>query len=423
MTGLGICVPEFSLSNEEIEKGMPWLDTSSRWIEEHTGIRRRHIADSNQHATDLGFRAAQEALRLSGLQPEDIDLVLLATNTSKYIYPAGAARIQQAFGEDEHGRLRMFKAGALDIQQGCASFLGGMSIANGLIRSGMHKNILLVGADVASRMVDWTDRDAILLGDGATAAILTGTEPTNELEMPTLEILGHFMRTDPRIADAISQCGPLNTANHPSDHMNRELDLSEGSPTPRQQLYGSDFFGSMDDERHRFFRMDGRQVYRFVKRTLPRQGYLEVLRDAGLLCEAPSELGLDQIESLEDVTDRDQRNEIVAFLSSKIDLFVPHGANLSLNEELAEQMRIPNERMYITLNKYGNTSAASVGLSLYEALRHESRYTTITKRNARDEVRTGGREVVVPTLDAGQTALLLSFGTGASWNYVAIRRP
>lgn len=394
---------------------MPWLDTSAQWIAEHTGIRRRHVAAKDQHATDLGFRAAQEALRHSGLAPEDIDLILLATNTSQFVYPAGAARIQAAFGEDSHGRLRMRRAGALDIQQGCASFLGGIVLAEGLLRGGTFSNILVVGADVASRMVDWRDRDAILLGDAGTAAVLSNVAPTNG-DGRTLEILGHFMRTEPRMADAITQRGPLNAANNPIDH------IKNGGPGPDHALYRTDFFGSTSNGDHRFFRMDGRKVFRFVKGTVPRTGYLQALRHAGLLDNAPPSLGLDELPSLDEVGDRERRAEIAKYLSSTFDLFVPHGANLALNQELAEEMGIPFDRMYITLQKYGNTSAASVGVSLYESMRQEAHFTTLTKRDVRGRATVVGRETTVRKLEPGQTALLVSFGTGATWNYVLARR-
>ena len=246
-------------------------------------------------------------------------------------------------------RDRMRNATALDLQQGCASFLGGIVLAHGMIRGDIFRNVLVVGADVSTRMLDWTNRDSILLGDAGTAAVLSGDDPPGDLDAPVLEILGHFMRTDPTMADAISQKGPLNIANNAVDHLGKELRIEEGGPAPRAQLYGADFFGSTSDEEHRFFQMDGRKVYRFVKRILPRQGYLEVQRSAGLLRNAPAGLGLDDIQSLEDVEDRSQRMEIFKFLASNIDLFVPHGANLALNQELAEEMGIPFEKMYITL--------------------------------------------------------------------------
>ena len=420
LCGLGIYLPERCLSNAEIEQGMPWLKTSARWIEEHTGIRQRHVADKSQHATDLGYLAAKEAMEYSGIEPEKIDLILLATNTSRFVYPAGSARIQEAFGCDELGRVRMRNAGALDLQQGCSSFIGGIGLAFGLIRGGTFQNILVVGADVATRMVDWTDRDSILLGDAAAACVLTGDSSYHDFRWPALEILSHFMRTDPQHADAITQRGVLNVANYPIDYLGVQLDSEKGPLRP--QLYPEPFFGDMANGGHRFFSMDGRQVYRFVKGLVPRLGYLETLRRADLLGDAPQELGLDKLVSLTDAKDRAFRKEIVAYLQTKVDLFIPHSANLSLNQEIAEEMGIPLERMYVTLHKYANTSAASVGLSLYESLRHGTRYTTLTKRDGKGKVKVPCREVAVSALERGQTVLLLSFGAGNSWNYVMGRR-
>lgn len=417
LRGLGVYLPEAVLTNEQIEAGMPWLRTSAQWIAEHTGIRRRLVARKDQHATDLGYLAATEAVRHAQIDPSDIDLILLATNTSEYVYPSGAVRIQQAFGTNGDGILRIHRAGALDLQQGCSSFIGGIGMAAGLLRSRSYQNILVIGADVATRMVDWTDRDSILLGDAAAACVLTAGDKPSGLDFPVLEVLGHFMRTDPTMADAIFQRGVLNTDNHPFDYLDRDLDPSQDA---RRQMYGESYFGTPTDLGHRFFAMDGRKVYRFVKRIVPRQGYLEVLRRSGLLDDEVDLLH--SVASVDDIKDRDQRRAVCELLASKIDMFIPHSANLSLNQELAEEMQIPLEQMYVTLHKYGNTSAASVGLSLYEALRHEADYTTLTKRDGKGEIKVAGRQVVVPKLTSNQIALLLSFGAGNSWNYVVVRR-
>ena len=418
--GLGVYLPEAKLSNEELEQGMPWLKTSSQWIREHTGIRERHVAAKDEHACDLGFKAAVEALELAHMQPEDIDLVLLATNTSSYVYPAGAARIQHAFGADEQGRLRMRRAGALDLQQGCSSWIGSLGMASAMIRGGQFENVLCIGADVATRMVDWTSRDAILLGDAACACVLTGDESRQDFAMPAFEVLGHFMRTDPMQAEAIRQPGVLRVSNNPLDHLGKNLDVEAGHL--REQLYGSGFYPDLTKDEPPFFQMNGRQVYRFVKRVVPRQGFLEVLRDSGLLGDAPADLGLSGIDSLDEIKDRAERARLGAWLSSKVDLFVPHSANLSLNQEVADELGIPFERMYVTLQKYANTSAASVGLSLYEALRQPSEYATLTKRDGRGEIKVPSEDIVTPMISENQVALLLSFGAGNSWNYLVTRR-
>ena len=422
MRGLGVSIPERCLTNEALEKGMPWLRTSAQWISEHTGILQRHVADADKWATDLGYEAAAEALKNSGLKPDEIDFVLFATNTNPQIYPAGAARIQGRFGKDEKGRLKMRRAGALDLQMGCASWLGAIGIAMGLIRGGTFANILVVGADVATRMVDWSDRDAILLGDAGTACVLSrDPRPDGVSDLPQLEMLSFFSRTDPLTADAIYQKGPLNPSNDPFNFLGRDLPVDLDPLKARKALYPPEFFGGPEEDRMQFFKMDGRKVYRFVRGTVPREGYLEVLRDAGLLGDAPEELGLDSIRGLDEVREKDRRAAIANYLSSKIDCFVPHSANLSLNQELAEGMKIPFENMYITLHKYGNTSAASVGLSLYEGFRQEGRYHTLTKRDGKGEIKVPSREIVVKKLAPGMNCLLLSFGAGNSWNSLMAR--
>ena len=415
--GLGVYLPPMSLTNEQIEKGMPWLKTNARWIAEHTGIRARRIADPDQLATDLGYLAAKQTFELSGFEPEEIDLILLATNTAHWVYPAGAGHIAVAFGKGDDGRMRMHQAGALDVQQGCASFIGAVGMAAAMVRGGGFRNVLVIGADVVTRMVDWTERDAILLGDAATSCIVSAEEPRAAAETPSFKVLGHFMRTDGERSDVIQQRGVLNVNNHPLTFLDKHPPQEE-----IPELYGEGFFGSNKPGERRFFEMDGRQVYRFVTGTVPREGYLEVLRRSGLLEDAPEGLGLDEIDSLEQVRSRGQRREIAQYLATKVDMFVPHSANLSLNQELANEMGIPFERMYVTLHKYGNTSAASVGISLYEALRQESRYLTLTKRDGRGEIKVPSREVVVPPIEPGQRALLLSFGAGKSWNYLMVER-
>lgn len=418
MRGLGIYLPDSSLTNEEIEAGMPWLKTSAQWIAEHTGIRKRHVARKDQTAVDIGLLAAREAVQLADVDPATIDLVLLATNTSEQVYPAGAGLIQQGFGTDAAGHLVMRNAGALDIQQGCASFLGAIGMATGMLRGGHFERILVVGADVATRMVDWTDRNAILLGDAAAAVVLEAApQAPSGLKVAPIELLAHFMRTDATKSWAISQLGVLNNANDPFDHLGRDVQPGEDV---RAQLYGPDYFGSLHDEGHRFFRMEGRQVYRFAKGIVARQGYLEVLRKAGLLPDLPERF--EDVVSVDDVKERGLRAELCDYLASKVDMLIPHSANLSLNQEIADEMRVPWELMYVTLNKYGNTSAASVGLSLYEALRQESCYTSLTKRDGAGNIKVQGREIRVPPIAEGQVAVLLSFGAGNSWNYLAIRR-
>ena len=405
ITGLGIGVPERVLSNEQIEGDMPWLETSADWIREHTGIRQRHVAAPGQNATDLGYVAAVEALEHAGCPPQDIDLVVFATNTAHFVYPAGAALIQERFranaGNGEP--CAMSRASALDVQQGCASFVGAIAIGTAMIRGGDCQRVLVIGADVASRMVDWTDRSAVLLGDGAAACVLSREVPKPRGGLPALEVLATFMRTVPD-PDSISQRGVLDSRNDPFQHI--EYAATIPGRVTRESLYARLAKPDSDAERHRHFRMDGPKVYRFVRRTVATIGYVEVLQRAGLLPDCPT-LG--------------SSGDLVERAAQVVDRFVPHGANMFLNQELADQMRIPYENMAITLPEYGNTSAASVGLTLHSLLRGPVEYGTVAKRGPNGSVTIPERAVRVDPLRPGHVALLLSFGAGASWNYVVTR--
>lgn len=401
MTGLGICVPDRVLSNEQIEKGMPWLDTSADWIREHTGIRQRHVAEPDQHVSDLGYGAAREALEQARCEPGEIDLVLLATNTAHFVYPAGAALIQGRFREPGSGS--MSHAGALDLQQGCASFVGAIALASGLLRGGEFRRILVVGADIGTRMVDWSERNAVLLGDGATACVLSRDPPEPGGALPALEVLASFLRTSPD-PESIQQRGVLDVRNDPFQHIAHAQTLR--GPVDRERLYARLAEHGSEAERYRHFHMDGSKVYRFVRRTVAASGFLEVMERAGLLPEASAG------ESTE------ARRERAA---GRVDRFVSHGANMFLNQELADQLGIPYERMALTLPEFANTSAASVGLTLHRLMRGPVSYGTIAKRDPTGAVTVPERTISVPPLASGHVALLLSFGAGTSWNYVVTR--
>ncbi|MBX3463170.1 MAG: hypothetical protein KF830_08360 [Planctomycetes bacterium] len=275
LTAVAAELPRRRLSNEEIVAGMPWLDTSAEWIAEHTGILARHVVDPEEHATDLGLRAARRSLERSGLAAADTDLILLATNTAPFVYPAGAALIQG--GLARHG-LAMPRAAALDLQQGCASFVAGIVLGAAMVQSGQCRQVLVVGADIATRMLDWTDRSSVLLGDGATACFVTDRPPAGPTASPSLQILGSFLRTVPD-AESIYQRSGLDPRNDPFAHMAFAAQLP--APPTRERLLGRLGAGAPDLDH--YFHMDGRKVYRFVRRTVPGTGFYEVLQRAGLV--------------------------------------------------------------------------------------------------------------------------------------------
>ncbi|MBI3306260.1 MAG: ketoacyl-ACP synthase III [Candidatus Omnitrophica bacterium] len=162
ISGLGAYIPEKILTNLDLEK---MVDTTDEWIQTRTGIRERHIAAKGQSASDLGVRAAEEALRNAKLKPEDLDLIIVATITPDMLFPSTACYIQHKLGA---------KCGAFDMAAACSGFTYALSVADAFIRSGQYKNILVVGSEVLSGFIDWTDRSTcVLFGDGAGAAVVS----------------------------------------------------------------------------------------------------------------------------------------------------------------------------------------------------------------------------------------------------------
>ena len=166
ITGTGSYLPEKVLTNADLEK---MVDTDDEWIVTRTGIRERHVAADGEATSDLAFHASVEALDSAGLAPEEIDLIIVATTTPDYPFPSTASLLQ--------ARLGAYKAAAFDIQAVCTGFVYALSTADQFIRSGMYKKVLVVGAEVLSSLMDWSDRSTcILFGDGAGAVVLEADE-------------------------------------------------------------------------------------------------------------------------------------------------------------------------------------------------------------------------------------------------------
>lgn len=166
IVGTGSYLPERVLTNQDLEQT---LDTSDEWIVSRTGIRERHIAGEDEYTSDLATKAAQRALDMAGLRASDIDLILVATVTGDFSWPATACLVQSQLGAD--------KAFAFDLSAACSGFVYGLATADSYIRSGQARRVLVIGAEIFSRIVDWEDRSTcILFGDGAGAVVLEGCE-------------------------------------------------------------------------------------------------------------------------------------------------------------------------------------------------------------------------------------------------------
>lgn len=316
----GSYLPEKILSNYDLEK---MVDTSDEWIIERTGIKERRIADEGQAASDLAFEASKTALKKAGLKAEDIDLIIVATVTGDMPFPSTACFLQ--------GKLGAVNAAGFDVNAACSGFLYGLYIADGFIKSGMHKKVLVVGTEVLSKITDWDDRaTCVIFGDGAGAVIVG---PTDE----DRGIISAHINSDGRMWDFIHIPGG-------------------GSKNPAS-------VESLEQRLH-YIKMKGNETFKVAVRTL-------------------EELGVKTLEE----------NNLD---SAKLSLLVPHQANLRIIQATADRLKLPIDKVFINLDKYGNTSAASIPIALDEAV-------------------TSGR------INAGDYVLLEAFGGGLTWASALIK--
>lgn len=200
--GTGRYLPEKIVTNADLEKT---LDTSDQWIQERTGIKQRHVAAEGQYTSDLAYEASLKALKASGLNKKDIDLIVVGTTTPDLVFPSTACLLQSKLG--------MKKIGAMDVNAACSGFIYALSVADNYIKAGTHKNVLVVGAETLTRIVNWQDRTtAVLFGDGAGAAVLTASEEPG--------ILSTHVHATGNYADL------LKTNVGPSVGMNEEIAIS-----------------------------------------------------------------------------------------------------------------------------------------------------------------------------------------------------
>ncbi len=305
ITGWGKALPARRLTNADLEK---IVDTADEWIVSRTGIRERRIVSDDETTDSLGAAAAREALATANVAPEAVDMVIAASCTPESLFPSIANRIQQ--------RLGLARAAALDINQACAGFIHGLAVAQGLIVSGQYRTILIVGAEVLTRHVDWTDRaTCVLFGDAAGAVLLQASARPG---------------------------GPL------------AFDLgSDGG--------GGDLLTLPTDGK---LFMNGREVYRFAVTAMTASLAAAIEK---------ADVPLDDI-----------------------DLLIPHQANIRIIQSAAQTLQIPLAKVFTNVEKYGNTSAASIPVALCEALEE-------------------GR------IQPGDTLAMVAFGAGLAWGATVMR--
>jgi 3-oxoacyl-[acyl-carrier-protein] synthase-3 len=287
LIGTGSYLPGAPVSNDDL--AARGIDTNDEWIVTRTGIRSRHLAEPGTTSSDLGLIAAQRALEMAGIPASELDLIVVATSTPDFIFPSTACLIQSRLGNKG--------AAAFDVQAVCAGFTYALGIAEKFIRSGSHKKALVIGAEVFSRILDWTDRGTcVLFGDGAGAVVLEASDKPG--------ILATAMHADG------SQSGILNVPG---------------------QICGGLVTGDP------FLRMDGQAVFKFAVRVLA-----DIAQE---VC---------QIASLQ---------------TSDIDWLIPHQANIRIIDATGKKLGVDRNKVIVTVDRHGNTSAASVPLALDEAVR------------------------------------------------------
>ena len=291
ITGTGSFLPPRRLSNQDLARDLAakGVETSHEWIVERTGIEARHFADAGVYSSDLALEASRNALQAAGLEPSDIDLIIVATSTPDMVFPSTACILQNKLGANG--------CPAFDVQAVCSGFIYALTVADAMIKTGAAKRALVVGAEVFSRILDFTDRTTcVLFGDGAGAVVLEASD--------TPGILASDLHADGK------HVGILCVPGH----------VSGG------QVVGSPLL-----------RMDGQAVFKLAV------GLLDAAARATL-----SKAGVD---------------------ATAIDWLIPHQANLRIMQSTAKKLKLPMDKVIITVDQHGNTSAASIPLALDAGVR------------------------------------------------------
>lgn len=314
--GVGHYLPERVVPNAEFED---IVDTSAEWIQSRSGIERRHFAAEGETTSQMATHAARAALANAGLEPDDIDAIVVATSTADLTFPSAATMVQASLG--------MTGGFAFDVQAVCAGFVYGLANANALIVSGQAKRVLVIGAETFSRILDWTDRTTcVLFGDGAGALILEAQDGNGTSE--DRGILSIDLHSDGRHRDILYVDGGVSTGS--SGHL----------------------------------KMEGREVFRHAVEKLAETAHTAL--------------------------------EKIGYGGDDVDWIVPHQANLRIIRATAQKMGVPMDRVVVTVQDHGNTSAASIPLALSVGAEREQ-------------------------IREGQLVVTEAIGGGLAWGSVVIR--
>lgn len=321
IAGTGSYLPERVLTNSDLEK---MVNTSDEWIQTRTGVHERRLVSDGEASSDLAESAARAALENAGLSAAKLDLIIVATITPERLFPATACVVQHRLGASD--------AAAFDLNAACSGFIYGLNIAEQYIRTGSYKNILLIGSETVSRVVDWSDRNTcVLFGDGAGAVVIQAGDDNCR------GIIDTKLYTDGSLADVLVI--PAGGSKLPASHE------------------------TIDKKLH-YLQMKGNELFKIAVRSMTESSQA-ILKDN-------------------------------RFTISDVDLFVPHQANIRIIQAVANALSLPMDKVCSTIAKYGNTSAASIPITLDEAARN-------------------GR------IKRGDLVLMSAFGGGVTWAASLVR--
>jgi 3-oxoacyl-[acyl-carrier-protein] synthase-3 len=325
ISGTGAYVPPRVVTNDDL-RNQYGIDTTHEWIVQRTGIEARRFSEEGQCSADLALPAAERAIERAGLQKTDLDMIVFATLSPKHAFPGDGVLLQQKLGLCDVGRF----IPALDVRNQCSGFLYSLSVADAWVRCGVYKNVLIVGSEVHSTGVEFTERGrdvAVLFGDGA-GAVLVGEATRPEQGVRSLE---------------------LHADGSGAYDLWLEAPASKMMPRLTHEM--------LDAGKH-YPAMNGKQVFRWATEKMPEVAH-SVVKAAG-------------------------------FTMPEIDMFVPHQANMRINQMVAAKLGIPEDRVVHNIEVYGNTTAATIPIGLSESWR-------------------AGK------IGAGSKVLMAAFGAGFTW--------
>ena len=314
IAGIGMYVPANIVTNNDLLK---YMDTSDEWIQERTGIKERRYAHRTQETTTtLGVEAAKIAIRRAGITAQDIDFIVFATLSPDYYFPGCGVLVQRA--------LKMKETGALDVRNQCSGFVYALSVADQFIKTGMYKNILVIGSEKHSFGLDFSTRGrnvSVIFGDGAGAVVLQPAEKEGQ------GILSTHLHSDGNNAELLAMYNPGTHANHWTKEKLADFDEAE---------IGNMFMShAMLDHAQNFPFMDGPSVFKMAIVKFP-----EVIQEA-LMANG--------------------------YTPADIRLLIPHQANLRISQFVQQKLGLRDDQVYNNIQRYGNTTAASIPIALCEA--------------------------------------------------------